>query len=65
MISDPFDVRIVIDKKAGADTGAIDALKAAIEDLCSGRLSLGARSSGWFDDKVTLAKLESATEEAQ
>jgi CRISPR/Cas system CSM-associated protein Csm3 (group 7 of RAMP superfamily) len=61
VISAPFAVRILIDESLQIETTARDALNAAIRDLCTGRLSLGARSLGWFEDKAFAATQESGS----
>jgi CRISPR/Cas system CMR subunit Cmr4 (Cas7 group RAMP superfamily) len=56
VISEAFPVRILIDNRVKIDPTARAALDAAIKDLRTGRLSLGARSLGWFEDKAYIAQ---------
>ncbi len=42
-------VRLIIDNRANLDASARQALCAAAKDLCEARLSLGAKSEGWFE----------------
>jgi CRISPR/Cas system CMR subunit Cmr4 (Cas7 group RAMP superfamily) len=47
--SGDITVRLIIDNKVAVDAGARAALCAAVKDLCEGKLSLGAKSQGWFE----------------
>jgi CRISPR/Cas system CMR subunit Cmr4 (Cas7 group RAMP superfamily) len=61
VISKAFAVRILIDNRVKIDDTARKALDAAILDLRKGRLSLGARSLGWFGDDDFIAEREKSS----
>ena len=53
--TDPLTLSIFVRDNVAMDASARQALLEALNDLCSGRLALGAKSMGFFTGKLTIS----------